>query len=62
MWNANSPGFELVSNSCDDNHYTTGTSFNHSELFYAKSFLYIYITDIGFGWVKFYGISTIKVI
>ena len=26
MWNAMSLGFELVSNSCDDNHYTTMTS------------------------------------
>ena len=25
----------------------------------AKSFLYIYIKYIGFGWVWFYGISTI---
>ena len=32
---------------------------NHSWLFNAKSFLYIYIKYIGFGLVGFYGISTI---
>ena len=32
---------------------------NHCRLFNAKSSLYIYITYIGFGWVGFYGISTI---
>ena len=32
---------------------------NHCGLFNAKSFLYIYIKYIRFGWVGFYGISTI---
>ena len=32
---------------------------NHCKLFYVKSSLYIYIKHIGFGWVGFYGISTI---
>ena len=32
---------------------------NHCRLFNAKSSLYIYIKYIGFGWVGFYGISTI---
>ena len=32
---------------------------NHCRLFKAKSSLYIYIKYIGFGWVGFYGISTI---
>ena len=32
---------------------------NHCRLFNAKSFLYIYIKYIGFGFVAFYGISTI---
>ena len=32
---------------------------NHCWLFNAKSFLYIYIKYIGFGLVRFYGISTI---
>ena len=32
---------------------------NHCRLSNAKSFLYIYIKYIGFGWVGFYGISTI---
>ena len=32
---------------------------NHHRLFNAKSSLYIYIKYIGFGWVGFYGISTI---
>ena len=31
----------------------------HCRLFNAKSSLYIYIKYIGFGWVGFYGISTI---
>ena len=34
---------------------------NHCRLFNAKSSLYIYIKYIGFGWVGFYGISTIVV-
>ena len=33
---------------------------NHCRLFKAKSSLYIYIEYIGFGWVGFYGISTIE--
>ena len=32
---------------------------NHCRLFNAKSSLYIYIRYIGFGWIGFYGISTI---
>ena len=32
---------------------------NHYRLFNAKSSLYIYIKYIGFGLVRFYGISTI---
>ena len=32
---------------------------NHCRLFNAKSSLYIYIKYIGFGLVRFYGISTI---
>ena len=32
---------------------------NHCGLFDAKSFLYIYIKDIGLSLVGFYGISTI---
>ena len=32
---------------------------NHCRVFNAKSSLYIYIKYIGFGWVGFYGISTI---
>ena len=32
---------------------------NHFRLFNAMSSLYIYIKCIGFGWVGFYGISTI---
>ena len=32
---------------------------NHCRLFHAKSSLFIYINNIGFGWVEFYGISTI---
>ena len=32
---------------------------DHCKLFYAKSSLYIYIEYIGFGWVGFYGISTL---
>ena len=32
---------------------------NHCKLFNAKSSLYMYIKSIGFGWVGFYGISTI---
>ena len=32
---------------------------NHCRLFNAKSFLYIYIRDIWFGLIGFYGISTI---
>ena len=34
---------------------------NHCRLFNAKSSLYIYIKYIGFGFVGFYGISTIVV-
>ena len=33
---------------------------NHCRLFSAKSVLYIYIRFIWFGWVMFYGISTIE--
>ena len=32
---------------------------NHCRLFNAKSFLYIYIKYIGFGWIRFYGLSTV---
>ena len=32
---------------------------NHSRLFNAKSSLYMYIRYIRFGWIGFYGISTI---
>ena len=32
---------------------------NHCRLFNAKSSLYIYTKYMGFGWVRFYGISTI---
>ena len=31
----------------------------HCRLFNAKSFLYIYTKYISFGWIRFYGISTI---
>ena len=32
---------------------------NHCRLFNAKSSLYIYVKFIGFGWVRFYGKSTL---